>query len=370
MGIHDGTAHVAEAVNSSGRSAATCEHLGVADPELRAHLRDLGASDAQLVDLDDEGLIGLAGDLQLAAGLRLDLEGLGRETGRTLAELQSIYGQLGLRTDDLAGFGDGDVAMINLISADTVEMVAEVVPQLLRVSGGLLGRLAEASVAAYVQDVEHQADDGIDLVALADQNVLGSALAVALGDNLSTVFRHHMWTAVRRQRQSQLGVEARELVRTAIGFVDLVGFTSLSRSVPPAELIAAIEDFERRAFETAIRHGGRIVKSIGDEVMIAAREPGEVAAIALELIDNTGDDPSVSPRGGVSAGDVLFRLGDYYGPVVNLASRLTAEAVPGEVLTDLESMEGPGLTVIGAGRRTLKGIEEPVPVWSIEQTIP
>ena len=338
----------------------------MADPELRTHLKDLGASDEQLAALDDEGLIGLAGDLQLAADLRLDLERLAEETGRTVADVQSVYGQLGLRPDDLAGFGEGDITLINLLFADATVMVADIVPQLLRVTGGLMTRLAEAVVAAYVQDVEDPADEATDLITLADQNVLGSSLALALGDNLSTVFKHHMWTAVRRQRRSQLGVTARELVRTAIGFVDLVGFTPLSRSVPPAELIAVIEDFEHRAFETSIRHGGRIVKSIGDEVMIAATEPAQVAAIALELIGSIGDDPSVAPRGGVSAGDVLFRLGDYYGPVVNLASRLTAEAVPGEVLTDLETIEGPRLSVHPAGRRTLKGIEEPVPVWSIQ----
>lgn len=338
----------------------------MADPDLQAHLSHLGATAEQLAGVGDEELIGLAGDLQLAADLTLDLDSLSQQTGATVVELRAIYEQLGLRTDDLAGFGAGDVAMVSLISDDTSGIVDEVGPQVLRVAGGVLARLAETLVAAYVQDIEEELGDGADLVALADQNALGSALAVALGDNLSTVFRHHMWSAVRRQRQSQSEVAERELVRVAIGFVDLVGFTPLSRSVPPAELIAAIEDFEARAFETAVRHGGRIVKSIGDEVMITASEPAVVAAIALELIGTTGDDPSVAPRGGVSAGDVLFRLGDYYGPVVNMASRLAAEAVPGEVLTDLPELASPGLTVHPAGRRTLKGIDEPVAVWSIE----
>lgn len=156
-------------------------------------------------------------------------------------------------------------------------------------------------------------------------------------------------------------------MRLAIGFVDLVGFTSLSQSLSPAELIAAVEDFERRAFETAGRHGGRIVKSIGDEVMIAAMDSGVVARIALELIAGIADEPSVAPRGGVSAGDVLFRLGDYYGPVVNLASRLTAEAILGEVLTD-QTISSPGVAIAPAGRRALKGFHDPVAVWSVAPT--
>jgi adenylate cyclase len=313
-------------------------------------------------------LIGLAGDLQLSAGLDLTVEDVARGADCSVDRVRTIYLALGLQAADLAGFGPGDVALMSLITADTSGIVAEVGPQLLRVAGNSMARLAEATVAAYVQDIERPVDDQTDLLAMADLNALASGLAIVLGDQLPTIFRHHMWTAVRRQRSTQEGVAAPEVMRLAIGFVDMVGFTSMSHQLPPAELIAAIEAFESGAFETAGRHGGRIVKSIGDEVMIAAPNAGVVASIALELISKTGGAPSVAPRGGVSAGDVLFRLGDYYGPVVNLASRLTAEAVPGEVLTD-QALSSPQVTVAPAGRRTLKGFEEPVAVWSIESDL-
>lgn len=338
----------------------------MADPQLRAHLADLGATEAQLADLDDGELIGLAGDLRLATDLPLTLDDVAQEAGCEPDQVRMIYEGLGLRVEELAGFGDGDVILTSLVAGDTTGIVDTVGPQLLRVAGNALSRLAEATVAAYVQDVESRGDDRRDLIAEANQNALASTLVMVLGDALPTVFRHHMWTAVRRQRSAQSGVAEREVVRLAIGFVDLVGFTSFSRFASPTDLIATIEDFERRAFETALRLGGRIVKSIGDEVMIAAGDARVVAAIALELIAKTGDDPSVAPRGGISAGDVLFRLGDYYGPVVNLASRLTAEAVPGEVLTDQSSDARPGMIVRPAGRRALKGFAEPVAVWTVE----
>ena len=316
----------------------------MADSRLRTHLAGLGATDDQLDGLSDDDLIGLAGDLQLRAGLDLDLADVARAAGCDPDQVSAIYEGLGLRVAELAGFGDGDVALTSLVVHDTSGIVDTVGPQLLRVTGSSLARLAEATVAAYVQDVEHRDDATRDLLAEADQNALASALVRVLGDALPTVFRHHMWTAVRRQRSAQSGVAAPEVVRLAIGFVDLVGFTSLSRFATPTELIATIEDFERSAFEVALRHGGRIVKSIGDEVMIAAADARTVAVIALELIESTGVDASVAPRGGVSAGDVLFRLGDYYGSVVNLASRLTAEAVPGEVLTDQPPAASRGCT--------------------------
>ena len=342
--------------------------FGMADPRLRAHLAELGATDQQLAGLGDDELIGLAGDLQLRAGLDLGLDGVARAVGCDVERIRAVYEGLGLRVDELAGFGEGDVVLTSLIVGDTSGMVEAVGPQLLRVAGSALARLAEAAVAAYVQDVEHRDDATRDLIAEADQNALASSLVLLLGGALPTVFRHHMWTAVRRQRLAQSGVAEPEIVRIAVGFVDLVGFTSISRVAKPSELIATIEGFERHAFEIAHRHGGRIVKSIGDEVMIAANDARTVAGIALELIGAVSDDPSVAPRAGVSAGDVLFRLGDYYGPVVNLASRLTAEAVPGEVLTDQPMGASSEVVVQPAGRRILKGFAEPVTVWSVEPT--
>lgn len=336
------------------------------DARLLTHLADLGASEGQLVGLDDGGLIGLAGDLQLSARLDCTLEEVAHLAGCDLDRARSIYSMLGLPVDRLAGFGEGDTAMLSLITGDTSGVIEEVGPQLLRVAGSAMTRLAEAAVAAYVQDIEPRDAAVGDLIELADRNAGASALAVGLGRQLATIFQHHMWTAVRRQRDAQSDVTSPEIVRVAVGFIDLVGFTSLSNVASPAELIATIEHFEQRAFETAARYGGRIVKSIGDEVMIIATRPNAVAAIALDLVSSSGVDPSMAPRGGVSAGDVLFRLGDYYGPVVNLAARLADEAVPGEVLSDRTAALSTGVTASAAGRRMLKGFKDPIPVWTIE----
>jgi adenylate cyclase len=338
----------------------------MADPRLQSHLLELGATRDQIAGLDDGGLIGLAGDLQFASGLDLDLEQTARLAGCDPDQVRRIYGWMGLRVEDLAGFGEDDVALLRLVAEDATGMVDIVGPPLLRVSGLALSRLAEAVVAAYVQDVEHPIHDSLDLVAEADQNALGATLSMSLGGALPTVFRHHMWTAIRRQRRAQSDVADPQVVRLAIGFVDLVGFTSFTRFASAAELIATIERFEQRAFDIAMGQGGRIVKSIGDEVMIAANDAPTVAAIAVELIATNEAEPAVAPRGGVSAGEVLFRLGDYYGSVVNLASRLTGEAVPGEILTDQPLEDSSDLVVQPAGRRILKGFDEPVTVWSVE----
>ena len=329
-------------------------------------MRALGVSDTVIEGHDDAELIGLAGDLQWTQDLSYTLEELSSSTGAGVEQIRSIFRLLGLDADELAGFDDDDAEMVALVISDTSGILDEIGAQLLRVAGAALNRIAEATVAAYVQDVEEQLGDASDPVMLAEQNATASALGMALGKNLSTVFKHHMLTAIRRQRLAQRDVPSPELVRQAVGFVDLVGFTALSHAASPAELIATIEDFERHAFETASNLGGRVVKSIGDEVMIAGPDAATVAAIALHLVRHTDCDPSVAPRGGVSAGDVLFRLGDYYGPVVNLASRLVDEAIPGEVLTDQHTVDGSNLEVRPAGRRVLKGFPDPLTVWSID----
>ena len=333
--------------------------------ELIRHPIDLGATPEQIEELDESDLIGLAGDLQLSAGLDLDLNGLAAAAGCRPEDARTIYELLGLPADQLAGFGEDDVKLVSLAAGDTTGFVERIGAPLFRVAGTAMARVAEAAVAAYVQDIEAEAARELDPIALADQNVIGSTLAVGFGEALSTVFRHHMWIAVRRQRSAQEGVVLPQVVRMAVGFVDMVGFTTLTRFASPAELLATVEEFERRAFDTAQRLGGRIVKSIGDEVMIAAPDAAAVAAIAHELLAEQRGDDSVQARAGVAAGDVLFRLGDYYGPVVNLASRLTNEALPDEVLADHATADAVGVEARPAGQRQLKGFAEPVEAWTV-----
>jgi adenylate cyclase len=337
------------------------------DRGLRAHLATRGVAEAELIGLTDDAMIGLAGDLQLAKGLDLTVEELAARCSTTPDRVRAVYRTLGLDAEALAGFGEGDVKLLSLLVGSDATFVDVVADELLRVAGTSLRRMAEAVVAAYVQDIETETARGADdLVGLAELNEYASGLVVEFAETLGTMFRHHMWTAIRDQRSGQAGVTARDLIRVGIGFVDLVGFTSSARTMQPNELMALVEDFERRAFELAAQCGGRIVKSIGDEVMIAAPDHETVAAIATALVTGLGGDPTTRPRAGVSAGEVVFRLGDYYGPVVNVAARLAAVAEPGEILTDVNGRGSGRLTLRPAGRRELKGFDRPVEVWSVE----
>ncbi len=316
--------------------------------------------------LDDGALIGLAGDLRISAGLDLSLDDLAQRCGAEPKRVAELYGSLGLDVDRLAGFGEDDVELVSLTMNDGAALIDQIGPGMFRVTGRALRRIAEAAVAAYVQDVETSPrEEGADLVGLAELNQLASGVAVELGSALGPIFRHHMWVTVRDQREGQAIVGRPELISMGIGFVDLVGFTSRSRDLAPDELMELVEDFEQQAFDAATEFGGQVVKSIGDEVMIAGPSHDTVAQIAMQLVAGFGSDPSTRPRGGVSAGEVVFRLGDFYGPIVNTASRLVDAAAPGEVLTDVGSIESPDLSLRPAGTRSLKGFPNPIEVWSI-----
>jgi adenylate cyclase len=168
---------------------------------------------------------------------------------------------------------------------------------------------------------------------LARKGSRAARTALGVGAGLGAVFAHLLRDGVERQRQAQVHVTDRALFRLAVGFVDLVGFTPLSHRMASRELSSFIGQFENQAFQLAAEHGGRIVKHIGDEVMFAAIDPVAGCDLALALIPEFVDE-GIQPRGGLAFGDVVARQGDYYGEVVNLASRLADLAIPGEVLAD------------------------------------
>ncbi len=124
-----------------------------------------------------------------------------------------------------------------------------------------------------------------------------------------------------------------------------------------------MSDLEAEAIATVARGGGRAVKLIGDEVMFVAVDPDDCLAIAAGVIAGL---PGMEARCGVAAGEVATRGGDHYGRAVNLAARIVATAVPGEVLTDAAAAERcVRHRLEGAGRRALKGFAEPVAVCSL-----
>ena len=121
----------------------------------------------------------------------------------------------------------------------------------------------------------------------------------------------------------------------AVGFADLVSYTSLSRRMNERTLAQLVQRFESKCAEIISIGGGRLVKTIGDEVLFVAETPQAGAQISLAMSKEfAADELLPNTRVALVWGRVLSRLGDIYGPTVNLAARLTSLAEPGTVLTD------------------------------------
>ena len=209
---------------------------------------------------------------------------------------------------------------------------------------------------------------------VVDRDVAEDAaeLLVSLADDieplLTYVWRRHLTSAISRMLADARSSEEHDASAPprVVGFADLVSFTALVRRMSERELGVLVQRFEQLASDVVTSHGGRIIKTVGDEVLFVHADPAAAAGIALDLVDAMAEDdvlPQV--RVGMAQGKVVSRLGDVFGTTVNRASRLTSVTPPGTVLVDegLASRLGAvsGFRTTPGRRRTLRGIGSVTP---------
>jgi adenylate cyclase len=148
---------------------------------------------------------------------------------------------------------------------------------------------------------------------------------------LEYVWRRHLAVA---SVGAFVAAEGATSASVAVGFADLVGFTELSRGSAPEDIADLVERFEHLAAQHVADAGGRVVKTLGDEVLFTVADAGAAAALALSLAEDATAQLGRDVRVGVAFGSVVDKLGDVFGPTVNIASRLTGLAFPGTVLVD------------------------------------
>jgi adenylate cyclase len=184
-------------------------------------------------------------------------------------------------------------------------------------------------------------------------------------------WRRHLAAAIARMVTDAEPIEDQPGVVRSVGFADLVSFTRLVRRLSERELARVVQRFETLASDVVTAHGGRVVKTVGDEILFVVRGAAPAAAIALDLVAAMAEDdllPDV--RVGMASGRIVSRLGDVFGTTVNRASRLTAAARPRTVLVDdaiaasLASTSGFEMSALR--RRTLRGIG-PVTPWVLRR---
>jgi adenylate cyclase len=156
----------------------------------------------------------------------------------------------------------------------------------------------------------------------------------------------------------------------AICFADMVGFTRLAEQMDIDALGEVAQRFSDVAGHVATSPV-RLVKTIGDEVMLASEDPAALIAASLDLVDAAEDDDLLPQlRAGAAAGNALRRAGDYYGRPVNLAARITTVAPAGGLLADasLREATSEAFDWTDAGMSGFKGIDGEVALYRAERS--
>ena len=234
---------------------------------------------------------------------------------------------------------------------------------LLRRIGAALERVTEAMSAAAVG-----AAPGISTLNSGSEVVTAqvyaemSTLVPTTGRMLDLTLRHHIDAVRVLFEASGAGDGGRTWLRLGVGFADLSGFTSTTLALDLDELGAMVVAFESRAAEVVGRHGGRVVKFVGDAALFVSSDPHALVEIAMALVEQDGSPSALPTRVGLAFGTVLARDGDYFGPVVNLAARLVDVAGQHEVVGDQGLCEALGARwpVEALPPAELRGIPEPV----------
>lgn len=283
----------------SGRSADDLEHLLLG-----------GVSDISLAELAE------------SAGLSPEVASL-------------FWHALGFPDTEPAGrmFTEGDRQAITTLAHLVTDIGTdeEFVVGLIRAVGHQMARLAMWQVIALVEQMSDQAGDGEK----------GASAAVAfLYDHVQDfepllvyAFRRHL-AAVTKWRLDRVAEDARRM-RLSVGFADMAGYTKLSRNMDPLALARLVNRFETVCSDVVLRQGGRVIKTVGDEILFVADTAEKAVDIGLDLAEAMDTDPMLPQvRVGIVTGEVVARMGDVYGPTVNLASRLTGLSNPSRVLIE------------------------------------
>jgi adenylate cyclase len=340
----------------------------VAQARVVARLRERGFSLAAIREATASGKLassyieGLLPD----APATWTLEDAARETGLEPALIERIYMSMGFGARGIDHLSDDDVQLLRYsaaVLAAGLPLVAFL--QLVRVYGQAMSQIADAEVRLFHLYVhEPLMRDGVPGLEMAEE-MEGLAreilpLASPIMDHAHNRFlQHFIEQDVIGHMEADLGDLPLDLgrLRVAIAFADLAGYTRLTEELGDEEAVSVVERFVEQV-ERSLPDDARIIKTIGDEVMVVGSDAGALLDWAVGFQEDATRRPR--PRIGIHYGETLYRDGDYYGREVNQASRVAARAAGGEVLATRPVIDQAraGLAFERIGEVRLKGFTD------------
>jgi adenylate cyclase len=344
-----------------------------------ARLRDRGHTLEEIKQASDSGQLAVGPIETLLSGSegRYTLEEAAQEAGLKPELIERMYTTMGLSALSLETVSDEDLEIMKYAAA----MLAAGFPvgaylQILRVYGQALAQIADAEVRLFHLYVhEPLMREGVPGVEIGEEmegltrEVLPFAapLMTYLHGRFLAHFVEQDVVGHMEADQGDLSTSTTEAgrLRVAIAFADLAGYTRLTVERGDEEAVDAVERFVE-AVEQSLPLDARVIKTLGDEVMVVGSDPAALAGWAVKLQTEIvpGEPP---PRIGIHYGQALYRDGDYYGRDVNQAARVVARAGGGEVLVTRPVVDVAagvdGLDFDRIGEVGLKGFSEPTELF-------
>jgi adenylate cyclase len=298
-----------------------------------------------------------------------------QETGLEPALVERIVAALGMSPDQGDSLSSMDVQLLRYVAAVLdagLPLVATL--QLVRVYGQAMAQVADAEVRLFHLYVhEPLMRSGATGVETADEMLAITRellpLASPVMDQVHQRYlQHFVEQDVVGHMESDLDGEEIDLgrIRVAIAFADLAGYTRLTEEEGELEAVDAVERFVE-AVETTLPDDARVIKTIGDAVMVVGSDTGALVDWAVGF-QQLYVSPAL-PRIGIHSGNALYRDGDYFGRDVNIASRVAARSAGGEVLVTRPVVEraGPHLEFDRIAEVRLRGFTESTEVFLARQ---
>jgi adenylate cyclase len=342
-----------------------------------ARLRARGHALEAIKQASDRGqlAVGPIEDLLSGSEGRYTLREVARATGLQAAMIERILTALGLGALADGPMSEEDMEMMRYVAA----MLAAGLPsvaflQLARVYGQALAQIADAEVRlVHLYVHEPLMREGMPSVEIAEEmEELVRELIPFVVPLMSYVHNRYLAHFVEQDvighMETELAESASEegRLRVAIAFADLAGYARLTVERGDEEALQAVERFVE-AVEQTLPHDARVIKTLGDEVMVVATDPVALTDWAVGLQSEI-DPEQPPPRIGIHYGEALYRDGDYYGREVNQAARVVARAAGGEVLVTRSVVDMAagvdGVKFERIGEVGLKGFLEPTELFT------
>jgi adenylate cyclase len=309
----------------------------VSHARIVARLRERGHSLEDIRQASDDGRLafGYVEELFNTGDAVCSLEEASAETGLEPALIARVVTALGTTPAHPDCISAEDLRLLRY-AARVLEAGFPLVAllQLMRVYGQAMARVADAEVRLFHLYVhEPLMRSGATGLETADEMFELTRRLLPLSSPVmdhvhQRYLQHFVEQDVVGHMESDMNGDLGRM-RVAIAFADLAGYTRLTEEAGELEAVDVVERFVE-AVEGSLPDDARVIKTIGDEVMIVGSEPAALVEWAVDF-QRLGAERTL-PRIAVHYGNALYRDGDYYGRDVNIASRVAARAAGGEVL--------------------------------------